>query len=229
LALVVLHARPAGAIASCAGESGWSPNTGEVVPKRATLVYWTDRDDDDTRKLAVTARIDGGEVKTTVTTLSAMPYRMLLVTIESDRSGKLAVDVDGDAAQFTIGKPQYGKVHATTSRFHHKIRHTTVREMFDGLLIDVDVPAVRAHVKLRRDAKADWAELDVPVTAIDGAHTLRIGELGCHDNYSPKLLENGVDLDVTLFLPDGSQVKLADLTHAALPQLPVDTIIRDKQ
>jgi hypothetical protein len=69
-----------------------------------------------------------------------------------------------DGAFEVKAKPVYAKTATVkTSRFHNEIQHTHAAEVFDGLEITVDVPAVRAHVKLRRDAKAAWTELDVPV------------------------------------------------------------------
>jgi hypothetical protein len=226
--VMAVHAPPAHANSACAGEVGWSPQRGDELPPRAHLVYWANRRGDDDPKSLV-ATIDGKAVAVKQKTIDATPYRLTLIEIESDRTGKLSIGwknaTDGyvrdvSLATYTVkAKVAYAKeATATTRRYHRKIPHSTVREVFDGLAIAVDTPAILAHVKLRRDAQAAWNEIDSPLTEADG-RTIRIGELGCTRNYSPPLLENGVDLEVDLTLPDGSRVHVKDLAHVVLPKL----------
>ena len=216
---VALQPRPAAAFSACNGEAGWAPRAGDTLPTHAHLVFWSDRPYPMRAKLV--AKIGGVPVKTRLTTMAAAPYTLTLVTIDSDRTGALELGWEGEPpTRYVVAtRPSYADPHATTARYHHKLAHSTVQEVFDGLLVTLDVPAVRAHVKLRRDARSDWLELDLPVTGVDGDRTLRIGELGCKSNYTPALLEAGVDLDVTLFLPDDSQVRVKELTHASIPKL----------
>ncbi len=104
---------------------------------------------------------------------------------------------------------------ATTSRYHPVSDAALATDVFDGLAIALDAPAVLAHVKLRRDDKAPWFELDAPVVA----NTIRIGKLGCAgSNYSTDLLEHGVDLDVTLIYDDGRTSHLDKLTRVVVPK-----------
>ncbi|HET9988963.1 MAG TPA: hypothetical protein VFQ65_10585 [Kofleriaceae bacterium] len=215
LAFAGLH--DAYAISACGGESGWAADGAEVAP-HPRIVYWTNGRQSSSAGTLL-AKIDGKAVKTMVTSLDSAPNHLAVIEVDSDATGALTLEWKGaglPAGRYTIKRTTYPKVaHATTSRYHSKLPHSTVREVFDGLAIKVDVPAMRAHVKLRRDAKSDWLELDVPVAD----HQLRIGELGCASNYQPQLLENGVDIDVALILPDGTSIPVDKLTHVAIPKL----------
>ncbi|MBK9037168.1 MAG: hypothetical protein IPL61_38975 [Myxococcales bacterium] len=54
--------------------------------------------------------------------------------------------------------------------------HTLSTETFDGvvLVLPVDVPAISAHVRLRRDAQAPWTELEVPVARMPRDVPMRV-------------------------------------------------------
>jgi hypothetical protein len=217
--LVALTFHDAGAISACSGESGWASDGAEVAP-HPHIVYWMSGRGGASLPGDLIAKIDGKAVKTKVGTISSAPNTLALIEIESDAKGALTLEWKGSglpAGHYTIKATTYPKVaHATTSRYHSKLAHSTVREVFDGLALKVDVPAMRAHVKLRRDNKASWTELDVPV---DQDHQIRVGELGCASNYQPQLIENGVDIDVSLVLPDGNSIPVDKLTHVTIPKL----------
>jgi len=224
LAVTLLgHSHVAGAFSACGGESGWAAD-GAELPPHPRIVYWMNQSGrGGTAPSTPVAKIDGKAVPMKVTTLDSAPNKLLVIEIDSNATGKLAISWKNEewrgSATYTIAKPPaYPKVaHATTTRYHSKLAHSTVREVFDGLAIKVDVPAaIRAHVKLRRDSKASWFELDAPV---EKGGTIRIGELGCSSNYQPDLLEKGVDLEVTLFLPDNTSIPVDKLTHASIPKL----------
>ena len=210
--------RSAHAIAACGGNAGWSAGTGDLPP-HAHLVYWSDRDRTPPK---LVAKIGGKVVPTKIKTISSAPYTLQLIEIDSAATGKLELGWDAkdawgyEGATFTVkGKPTYPKTAtAKTSRFHAKVPHSTVREVFDGLEVEVSAPAALAHVKLRRDAQAKWTELDVPVTK----NKFQIGELGCKRNYEPALLEAGVDIEVSLTLPDGKQVPVENFKRASIPK-----------
>lgn len=213
-ATLITHTQLAHAIMGCMGAgSGWASG-GTSVPPHAHLVFWSDRQDPIKSKLV--AKIANKVVPTKVTTMAATPYQFMLVEIDSDATGHLDLTWDptktrANGSFEVVAKPTYAKkATVKTSRYHNEIRHTGGPEVFDGLEITVDVPAVRAHVKLRRDAKATWTELDVPVRD----NTIDIGLLGCVRNYEPDLLETGVDIDLALTLPDGSTVGANNFTHA---------------
>lgn len=218
-------ARRADAISACNGGDGWSPGA-RTVPPRAHLAYWTDRPD--RRPLGdVVATIDGKPVNTKVTSVgNAAPFRMLLVEIDSDKTGKLEVHwaTPGHAsASFDIKATSYGKdVAGDTGRYHRKIPHTSVREVFDGLSIHLDQPAIAGHIRIRRDDKAPWQDLDVPVLSADYTDprpTIHLGEVGCHTNYTVDLLETGVDIELTVTLPDGKTAKVKGVNRVVLPKL----------
>jgi len=215
-ATLITHTQLAHAIMGCMGAgSGWASGASNVPP-HAHLAFWSDRQNP-MKSPKLVAKIANKVVPTKVTTMAATPYQFVLVEIDSDATGHLDLTWDPTTPNFTSGsfevvaKPTYAKkATVKTARYHHEISHTGGPEIFDGLEITVDVPAVRAHVKLRRDAKAAWTELDIPVrnNAID------IGLLGCVRNYEPGLLETGVDIDLALTLPDGSTIGADKFTHA---------------
>jgi hypothetical protein len=216
LVTLLTHTQLAHAIMGCMGSgSGWASG-GANVPPHAHLVLWSDR-----RNVLpspkLVAKIANTVVPTKVTTMAAPPYGFVLVEIDSNATGHLDLTWDPMTADFkngsfeVVAKPTYAKkATVKTSRYHREIGHTGGPEVFDGLEITVDVPAVRAHVKLRRDAKAAWTELDVPVRD----NTIDIGLLGCVRNYEPGLLETGVDIDLALTLPDGTTIGADHFTHA---------------
>jgi hypothetical protein len=215
-ATLITQTQIAHAIMGCMGAgAGWSAGSAEVPP-HAHLVYWSDRRSPPSAPKLI-AKIGDKVVPTKVTTMSATPYQLVLVEIDSDATGHLDLTWEGPIGGFTNGsfevkaKPTYPKrATVKTSRYHNEIGHTSGPEIFDGLELTVDVPAVRAHVKLRRDAKAAWTELDMPVRN----NTIDIGLLGCARNYEPGLLETGVDIELSLTLPDGSTIGAENFTHA---------------
>lgn len=220
LAAVLAMTHDAGAISACGGESGWAAD-GAELPAHPRLVYWMNSAHGNKVPDELVAKIDGKPVKTKITTLDSKPNTLAIIEIDSNATGKLTVEWAKQdwlpKATFKIGKPTYAKAaHATTSRYHSKLAHSTVREVFDGLAIKVDVAAIRAHVKLRRDNKTSWFELDAPV---EKGGTIRIGELGCSSSYQPDLLERGVDIEVTLFLPDNTSIPVENFTHVSIPKL----------
>jgi len=220
LLVVMSSVRAAHAISACEGEDGWSPQSGSVLPPRARIAYWTDDGDD---ALQFSVKLDGKAVAIKTTKVVSKPYVIRVIEIDSARTGTLEVSVKTphgapQKLTYTIkrGVTFAKQAKATTSRYHKKIPHTSVREVFDGLAIAVNVPALYAHVKIRRDAQSQWRELDVPL--VDGK-TARIGEIGCASNYTPQLLEQGVDIEATVMTPAGSQIPIAGLTRVTLPKL----------
>ena len=218
---LALHASPAHAIASCSGGRGWATAAGATVPRRAHLVYFTTAGVP--ADVKVVATIDGKPVPAKLTQQKSAPFTFLVVDIDSPaRAGKLTVTLMGTTSiQLVIGDVAMPKtVAATPSHFHSETRHTSGTETYDSLLVSVsDAPAVMAHVKIRRDDKAPWSELDVPVThyAKDKA-SFELGLLGCASNYEPALLLAGVDLEASVTLLDGTTRPLADLPkHYTLP------------
>lgn len=213
------HTHFAHAYSACGGQTGWANEGAEVSP-HPRIVFWLNGRNRAAPSTLI-AKIDGKVVATKLSSLDSAPNKLVIIEVDSNATGTLALEwKDQDylgKATYKVAKPSYPKTaHATTSRFHAKLPHSTVREVFDGLAIKVAVPAMRAHVKLRRDSKASWFELDAPV---EKGGTIRIGELGCASSYQPDLLEKGVDLEVTLVLPDNTSIPVEHFTHASIPKL----------
>lgn len=215
-ALAISDAHPVHAFAACNTNYGFAPRTGAVIPPKATLVAFTDLQGWANHEL--TATLDGKPVALKATRKKIAPYYLTELVVESSKAGTLKVyrgtdTKDQPVATYEVkaGVALPKEIAATTKRVTQDIQHSTVKELYDALAIDLgDAPAVSAHVKIRRDDKAPWSEFDLPVHAnhfLDkkAAHVL-IGALGCTSNYTVGLLESGVDLEVSAMLPDGKLV-----------------------
>jgi hypothetical protein len=201
------------AAVACNNNAGMAPRAGSELPAHPRIVYYDDRD---SYTPTFTAKIDGVAVPIKVSTLVANPYDITVLEIDSSKTGKLVLYTGDGTREYEFATYKIGKsaklpkdITATAARFGKTVRHTSVREKFDGLAVVLPdaTPAITAHVKLRRDDKSDWLELDAPVAAgdwIDKRTAVRLGQLGCTSNYSVPLLEAGVDIEVTLTLVDGS-------------------------
>lgn len=232
IACALVPSRPAHALKACSGEHGWAPLAGTTLPPHARLVWYTDGASKDARP-EVSATLDGKPVKTRVTKLAhALPYVGFVVEIDSDATGTLDVELAGMRARYQVREdaPRPDEVHATVGTFWTDIRFTAIPETYHGIAIDLDTPAVVAHVKLRRDAKAAWEAFDVPVMPDptyqkqqqmppypQDMNRVSIGELGCEHNFALERLAAGVDLEVTVTFADGRTLPVKDLpTHVKL-------------
>jgi hypothetical protein len=230
MALTLTDARPAQAFAACNNNYGFAPRTGATLPPRAKLVAFADFER--SRGNEYVATIDGKPVNLKVTKKKIAPYFLTELEVDSDKPGRLDIYAGIDTrakpmATYTVkaGLAMPKEIAGTTGRFTRDIQHTTVKELFDALAIDVgDVPAILAHVKIRRDDKAPWSEFDLPIHAgswLDKSKSMvLIGALGCTSNYTVGLLENGVDLQVTAMLPDGKLVPVKLPARVTLPKPP---------
>lgn len=228
LVAIVAHTPSAHALSACTDNAAWV-TPGSTLPPRARVVYFSDRygRGDDTKLVAT---INKKKVPTKITHLAAPPYDIAIIEIDSDQTGALTIGYDeSTTAKYKIvAKGEMPKeVKGTTSRYHRAYQHSTVHESYDGLSISLPLgtPAITGHVKIRRDSKADWSELDVPIRTDDAtlAPAVWIGELGCNRNYTPALLEAGVELEVTVTLSDGSTRKVTGLpARVVLPKLPAN-------
>jgi hypothetical protein len=224
IALLAILALPrlADANAACFGETGWAPSDGSIVPPHPTLLLFTDRVNiTDWKPPAPHATIDGSDVKVTATPIVSGPFHMLAVRVDSDKTGKLALTFDKGIpyvgkldASFTIAaKPAPKSATAVVTTFHADIRHTTVRELYDGLAIHLDVLATTITLEWRRDADSAWQSFELPIVtrpfiaiAAPGA---MVGQLGCTSVIGADLLRSGVDVKVTAHLVDGTTVPVA--------------------
>ncbi|MFT3694442.1 MAG: hypothetical protein QM831_14945 [Kofleriaceae bacterium] len=217
--LVLAAYEPAAhAIAACYPSSGWA-NAGADIPQNGHVVYWAANDD--LKGLKVKATLGGKPITAKVSsTMKAGPFSLAVVDVDAKTTGSLSIETErGDTTGYRVvaklaAAPKSAK--ATISHVAKNIPHSTVKETYDALAVKVDVPsAMRAHVKLRRDAKGTWTELDVP---LDDSHTFMLGQLGCYNNYSPDLLGAGVDIEVQLTLADGSTLGIENFSHVQMPK-----------
>jgi hypothetical protein len=218
--------RDAHAIAACYTNQGFAPSEDTALPPHARVVYYTDSNS--TRR-APTATLGGKPVELKISILKSAPYTFTVMEVDSDKTGKLVITFpEGATATYTIAKEAElpKEIPVITGRFVRHMHHTTVKENFDGLAVRLPAgtPAIMAHVKLRRDDKAPWSEYDVPVAPHDFQDkrpVIRMGELGCTQNYTVALLENGVDIEATITLVDGTTRPAKDLAaHVTLPKQP---------
>lgn len=229
-----LAPRPAHAFSACNNNDGFAPRKGVVLPKHARLLAFGDRKSRADWKYSAT--LAGKPVPLKVTKMSVAPYYMTQLEVDSDNIGTLVIyqgdkqTTASEVARYEVkanaGLPK--EVAGTPRRFTRNIQHSTVKELYDVLAIDFDdaTPAILATIKIRRDAAGAWSTFDVPVNTgdfMDTRTSVRIGALGCTSNYTVGLLEQGVDLELTVTLADGSKrpVKLP-AQHVTLPKKPTD-------
>jgi hypothetical protein len=229
--VIAVHPRSAHAIKACDNNEGFAPaaHVGTELPPHARIVFFTERFRG--KPIAVTATLAGKAIKPKVTDLvSGSAVRVLLIEIPSARTGILEVTVAAMfTAQYVVTKKAAAMpkaIEVETGRSTTNIEHSVSRERYDGLALRLPVgtPVIKAHVRMRRDAKGVWNELELPVYDHDFGEAgplLRIGELGCVSNYSVPLLEAGVDIEVTLMLVDGTTRIAKDLpAHVVLAPPP---------
>ncbi len=216
---VVTESRTAHAIAACNNNFGFAPRKGVTLPKRARLVAFSDMKG--SAGWQYSATIAGKQVKLKRSELHVAPYYMTQLEVDSDATGTLVVyrgttqTPDSEIARYEVrADAKLPKdVTGTPRRFTRDIRHSTVKETYDTLAIDIGdtTPAVMATIRIRRDANASWSTFDVPVNTgdwMDTKTTIRIGQLGCTSNYTVALLEQGVELAIVVTLADGSKREL---------------------
>ena len=226
VAVGVSDARTAHAFAACNNNFGLAPKTGATISPRAKLVAFADLKG--WANFQYRATLDGKPVKLKLTRSHVAPYYLTTIEVDSDKTGTLAIYQGTDTkgaplATYTVGKPSYPKeVVGSVRRFTEDIQHSTVKELFDALAIEVDAPAILAHVKIRRDDKVPWSEFDLPIHAntriAKDKSMVLIGELGCTSNYTVGLLEQGVDVEVTAMLPDGKRIPVKLPKRVTLPK-----------
>jgi hypothetical protein len=232
VALLVLGYRQAEALSACGNNWGTAPRPGTVVPKYPKIVVFDEREY--LTKADYSAQIDGKAVGLKKSTKLVAPYYMTLLEVTSDKAGTLVIfrgSKMDEVARYTIDPKLVlpGKtdtIPATTRRLTKNIRHTTVKELYDALAIDLpELPMISATVKIRRDDKAPWQEFELPINTGDWMektkNVIRIGALGCKSNYNPALIEKGVDLEIAVTLADGTtrKVKLPS-ARTTIPPLP---------
>lgn len=230
----VLSTNDASANAACSNSNVLTPKSGASLPPSPQVVLFGT----DEPAMDYIARINGKEVSLDTEDFNAGAFYMKLIKIHSDAAGKLKIyelwpsGAREDAeerliASYTIKKKLKvaEKVAAKAAPLFRDLQDSTVKETYDALAIDLGAEklAIRATVKLRRDAKSEWQTLEVPVVqgdSVDKRTAIRVGQLGCAANYSVALLRAGVELEVSLWMVDGSEVALALPARYQLPAPP---------
>lgn len=221
LGLAAMAAPARAEFVMCIGGQGATPPPSSTVPPRAHLAFYSDRNLRLPDK--VTAKIDGTPVKVTKTTTTSVPFHILEIAIDSDRTGTLVVTYENHAPlTYTVRAIEMPKqVAGTIGRFQGDV--TGARsEDFDGLAIRLpeSTPAIIAHVKHRPGETAQWLTLDVALyTPAESLRPMiRVGQFACEANADLAALARGVDLEVTVTLADGRTVPVTGLAkHLTLP------------
>lgn len=205
----------------CIGGQGAAPPAGAVVPPRAHLAFYSDRNLRLPDK--VTATIDGKPVKVTRQTTTSSPFNLLTIAIDSDRVGKLVVTYENYAPiTYTVRAIEMPKeVTGTISRVTSDDAGPR-REEFEGLAIRLpeNTSAITAHVKHRPGPGGIWFDIDVALYTPPESQRpmIRVGQFACEANADLASLSRGFDVEVSVTLADGSTRTLTNLAkHMTLP------------
>lgn len=222
LGLSAAHAGP-----YCGGASGfgeWAIPPGSKLPRHPTIALVAE--DSSTFQLhgsqerrsgfsRIAATLNGEPVKLRIRDVRASHATVRLVEVVSSTAGALHLfypdvreghpfDIDYEIVE----NPRSPAVTATSSRFHTiKARMMTIDR--DGLALTFDAPALIAHVSWRKP-DAGWQSLVVPIiTRPQGRAEAWAGETDCWPDEIPlSTLESGIDVKLTLELPDRSEQHL---------------------
>lgn len=206
----------------CIGGQGIVPAADTVLPPHPRIVYYADQNLGLPQK--VSAKIDGAAVSVKRVESNAAPFHLIMLEIESNRSGALVVTFEGRSPlRWTIRPLAMPKeVTGVAARYQGPSRTGERGESFDGMAIRLTegTPAILAHVKAV--AKPDGAVLQatVPVYTVSGESRpmVRIGQFDCASNIPIVELRDGFDLEVTVTLVDGSTRKVTGLApHMTVP------------
>jgi hypothetical protein len=195
----------------CIDGQGVVPTPGTVVPPHARIVYYTDQNLSAPQK--ITAKIGGKAVEVSRAERRAPPFKILVIEIDSDRTGDLAVDFDGrPTVRWTVKAMDMPKeVPGITARYRAPAHPGELPE---------DTPAVLGTVKVRPAANAPWQDIYSPIfkPASETRPQVRVGQFDCAANASLPELARGFDLEVSLLMLDGSSRKVTGLApHLTLP------------
>lgn len=223
LVFVALAAAPARAeFVMCLNGQGVVPAPGTIVPPHARIVFYTDQNMNAPQK--ITAKVGGKPVQVSRAERRSSPFKTVVIEIDSDRTGELAVDFDGrPVMKWTVQEMVMPKeVTGVTARYRAPAHDDEPSESFDGLVIKLPVgtPAVLGTVKIRMNASAPWLEISAPIykPVSETRPQIRIGEFECASNASLEELARGFDLEATVLMLDGSSRKVTGFApHLTLP------------
>jgi hypothetical protein len=211
----------------CGGTSGfgeWAIPPGSKLPRHPTIALVAEDSSTLQRHGSkehpsgfsrIAATLNGKPVRLRIRDVRASHATVRLVEVVSSTAGSLRLFYPDapDAPQLGIDyaivdDARSPAVTAASSRFHTiKTRMMTIDR--DGLALAFDAPALIAHV-IWRKPDAGWQSLVVPIISRPtGRAEAWIGETDCWPEEIPLgMLESGIDMKITLELPDRSEQHL---------------------
>ncbi len=231
VALSSCHIEPAHAIAAPAPQLDAMPREGSRVSPRAHILLRLAKGSAaimDTLARTMKATIDGKPVATTTATAFVGEYNLLDLQIESDRTGMLTITYEFENSIQSVTYTVAGKatpripsgwwwmpraqVAGTVEAIVANVPHSTVREVYQGVLLTIAQPALSMRVSWRRDSQSDWVTLRLPVFE---QYTKKFGVLlgeTYRFQFPPvALLNDGVQVRATAELFDGTTVDVVGL------------------
>lgn len=233
------HVEQAFAIAAPAPNLDVMPRDGSRVTPRPHILFCLGKGSAASMTaLANTLVVTIGGKPVTISTATSFvgEYNLLDVVVDSDRTGKLSLNYQfGSVTKqvtYTVAgtaKPHVpsgwwwlprAQVQGTVETLATVIPHSTVREVYQGLLLSVREQALSMRVSWRRDDQSTWLTMRLPV--LEYAHNkfgVLLGEAYRFQFPPIALLNTGVQVRATAELLDGSTVDVVGLP--AVVTLPI--------
>lgn len=228
LLLVAAISHRAEAGPSCGNLAMFGPSEAAVLPPGPTIAfgledsYYGGKRKARARPKKVTATIDGKPVGLRVRDVSMGDGVLRFLTVQSKRAGKLELWMYDpytqglvNAATYTIAETTESPTAATGT-----LRRTTDRRLGpyryigEQLAISVDVPAIAFSLRWR-SPKGAWKTRMLPVNVENDQSEARLGATICgmSRNLPAGVLEAGIEVELTAFLPDGKKLVVGDLPN----------------
>lgn len=177
---------------------------------------------------SIKATLDGKPVAITLTESANASYGFVDIVVDSNATGslKLSYEVKGisaTAAYRVAGKPAFvippgwwfmprDTVVGKLVPVGEQVRHSTVREVYQGFKLTIPQAAVAMNISWRRDARSNWVSMRMPLTEADrGGEGVLLGE-NFRVQFPPvAMLAAGVELAANAELVDGRTVTVTGL------------------
>jgi len=230
----------------CFADGGFAPLEGSTLPVKPRVVvfmgdtFYASKVSKKAAQSKVTATIDGKKVPVAIKSQRVGNQVIQSIDIKSDKTGELVVKMGkDDEASWTIASEWTApeKVNATVSRYRLD-RAMRNYSWYEGARLTLDQPALTMRAKWRRDAKDKWHTVVVPIMTtrssfVDVEAVLNdrkdgkkpppptaaalLGEVRCGTDTIPvNLLEQGVEIEATVMLPNGKEVPVAGLPNPVI-------------
>lgn len=177
---------------------------------------------------SVKATLNGKPVAITLTESTNSSYGFVDIFVDSYATGtlQLGYDVKGikqTAAYRVAGQAVFAvpaswwflprdTVAGKLVPVGEQVRHSTVREVYQGFKLTIPQAAVAMNINWRRDARSNWVSMRMPLTEADrGGAGVLLGE-NFRVQFPPvAMLAAGVELTADAELVDGRTVSITDL------------------